>query len=156
MRLPAWVPFPRGADGKPVEKPVEKAGEPRRVARVDPSVVAPAPTSLDPKTVDALYRAAQVYIIEKRDDEAYRTLTQIARVNPQYKDCPALLSEVRTRLVRYRYHEGLRLFREERLEEAIAEWRTVLDMDPSQTHARRNIDQAEQMLRTLSEHRTPR
>jgi cytochrome c-type biogenesis protein CcmH/NrfG len=67
-----------------------------------------------------------------------------------------LLRDVRTRLVRYRYQEGLRLFREERLEDAITEWRIVLELDPTQTPARRSIDQAEQMLRTLAEHGTRR
>lgn len=164
VRLPAWVPFQgtsaEAPEAKPVvEKAVLKPAEPRRVVRVDPAVVAPAPpppSSLDPKTIDVLYRAVQVYIIEKRDGEAYRTLTQIARVSPHYKDCPALLRDVRTRLVRHHYQEGLRLFREERLEEAIGEWRAVLEMDPTQTPARRSIDQAEQMLRTLAEHGTRR
>jgi cytochrome c-type biogenesis protein CcmH/NrfG len=148
VRLPAWVPFQRGA----AERPDGKPGEPRRVVvRVDPAV-APPPGSLDPKTVDMLYRAAQVYIVEQRDDDAYRALTQITRISPQYKDSPVLLRDVRTRLVRYRYQEGLRLFREERLEDAITEWRIVLELDPTQTPARRSIDQAEQMLRTLAEH----
>ena len=106
--------------------------------------------------METLYRAVHVYLVEKRDDEAYQTLTQITRVSPQYRDSPVLLRDVRTRLVRQHYQEGLRLFREEKLEAAIVEWRTVLEMDPSQANARRNIDQAEQMLRTLAEHRGAR
>lgn len=160
VRLPAWVPFQRTSVETPAEKPVDKVvaktAEPRRVVRVDPAIVVPPASSLDPQTIDVLYRAVKVYIVENRDDDAYRTLTQITRVNPHYKDCPVLLRDVRTRLVRVRYQEGLRLFREERLEEAITEWRLVLDMDPTQTPARRSIDQAEQMLRTLTEHRTRR
>jgi tetratricopeptide (TPR) repeat protein len=155
VRLPAWVPFQR-TSAETTEKPVEKHAEPRRVVRVDPAIVAPPPSSIDPKTIDVLYRAAKVYIVENRDDDAYRALTQITRISPHYKDCPVLLRDVRTRLVRFRYQEGLRLFREERLEEAITEWRLVLEMDPTQTPARRSIDQAEQMLRTLAEHRTRR
>jgi cytochrome c-type biogenesis protein CcmH/NrfG len=52
--------------------------------------------------------------------------------------------------VRQRYRDGLRLFREERLEEAIEKWRGVLELDARHANARRNIEQAEKMLRTLA------
>ena len=145
VRLPQWVRFP-GATDRPADTR-------RDTPRGAPVVSAPRPPAVDERTMATLYRAVRVYLVEQRDDEAYRTLTQITRVSPQYRDCPTLLRDLRTRLVRQRYQEGLRLFREERLEEAIVEWQTVLEMDPTQENARRNIDQAEQMLRTLAEHR---
>ena len=41
--------------------------------------------------------------------------------------------------------------REEKLNEANAEWRVVLEMDPANANARRNIDQAERLLRGLEQ-----
>ena len=52
--------------------------------------------------------------------------------------------------MRQRYQEGLRLFREELLEDAIAQWRSVLELDPKHAEARRSIEQTETMLRTLA------
>jgi tetratricopeptide (TPR) repeat protein len=99
---------------------------------------------------EVYYTAAKAHLAEGRDEEAYRALVQLERVNPTYADSPQLLGEVRQRLVRQRYQDGLRLFREERLEDAIEKWRGVLELDARHPHARRNIEQAEKMLRTLA------
>ena len=142
---PAWWPLPRT---KPESTEVARPEPARRVpTSVPPPLPPPEPDRLAP-----LYRVAKAHIAERRDDQAYSALIQIVRVNPQYRDCPTLLRDVRTRLVRSRYQEGLRLFREEKLELAIVEWRAVLEVDPAHANARRNIDQAEQILRTLAEH----
>ena len=71
-------------------------------------------------------------------------------MSPAYRDGATLLRDLRARLVRQRYQEGLRLFREELLEQAIEQWRGVLELDPKHADAHRNIDQAERMLRTLA------
>jgi tetratricopeptide (TPR) repeat protein len=99
---------------------------------------------------DVLYGVAKAHLAEGRDEEAYRALAHLERLNPGYADGPQLLSEVRQRLVRQRYQDGLKLFREERLEDAIEKWRGVLELDSRHPHARRNIEQAEKMLRTLA------
>lgn len=99
-----------------------------------------------------LYAAARAHLSAGRDDAAYRMLVQLARVGPGYRDGAALLRELRARLVRQHYQEGLRLFREEQLEDAIAQWRAVLELDPGHGLARRHIEQAEKMLRTLAAH----
>jgi hypothetical protein len=158
VRPPQWWPLPW-----PKSQPTAVArSDPRRDPSDPPKrapVSAPAPTHVptptttpEPDRLEPLYRAVKVHIAERRDDQAYRALIQISRINPQYRDCPTLLRDVRSRLVRVHYQEGLRLFREERLEDAIVEWRVVLDMDPAHTNARRNIEQAEQILKTLAEH----
>jgi tetratricopeptide (TPR) repeat protein len=98
----------------------------------------------------ALYAAAQVDLAARRDDEAYRSLVRLERSSPGYRDSAALLRDVRARLVRQRYQEGLRLLREERLEEAIEQWRGVLEIDATHADARRSIEQAERMLQTLA------
>ena len=60
-----------------------------------------------------------------------------------------MLSQVRRRLVQQRSDQGMQLFRDEKLPEAIAEWRTVLQYEPSHDAAKRNIDQAERLLKGL-------
>lgn len=45
----------------------------------------------------------------------------------------------------------MRLYREEKLKEAIAEWQAVLDLDPQHANARRNIEQAERLLKSLEQ-----
>jgi len=64
---------------------------------------------------------------------------------------PSLLRQARTRIIEQHYTQGVRFYREEKLKEAIAEWRVVLEMDPSNANARRNIDQAEKLLRGLEQ-----
>jgi len=46
-----------------------------------------------------------------------------------------------------------RLYREEKPAEAITEWRAVLELEPEHASARRNIDQAERLLKALEERR---
>jgi tetratricopeptide (TPR) repeat protein len=99
---------------------------------------------------ESLYAAAKAHLAAGRDDEAYRALTQLARVGPGYRDSAALLRDLRARLARQRYQEGLRLFREELIEAAIVQWRAVLELDPRHVDARRSIEQAEKMLHTLA------
>jgi tetratricopeptide (TPR) repeat protein len=108
------------------------------------------PAGEEAKKPDALYASARAQLAQHHDEEAYRTLTQLASVSPGYKDSATLIRNLRARLVQQRYQEGLRLLREERLEAAIEQWRGVLEIDPKHTNARRNIEQAERMLRTLA------
>ena len=110
----------------------------------------PRPVGEDARKPEALYASAQAHLAEQRDEEAHRALAQLVNVSPGYKDSATLLRNVRARLVQQRYQEGLRLLREERLEAAIGEWRGVLELDPKHANARRNIEQAERMLRTLA------
>jgi tetratricopeptide (TPR) repeat protein len=101
----------------------------------------------------ALYGLGKTQLNDRKFDESYQTLTQLARLAPNYEDSPALLQQARTRLVQQRYNEGLRYYREEKLEEAIAEWRAVLVLDPRHASARKNIEQAERILKQLEERR---
>ena len=122
-----------------------------RVESATPRAAAtPGPRPGEEKKPDVLYAAAHAHLADHNDEEAYRTLTQLTSVSPGYKDSAALLRNIRTRLVQQRYQEGLRLLREERLEGAIEQWRGVLELDPKHANARRNIEQAERMLRTLA------
>ena len=150
------APPPTAADPKPAEpvaRPVSLTPKPRveSSAPARPSVApAPRPGGEESKKPDALYASAKAHLAEHRDEDAYRVLTLLTSVSPGYKDSTTLLRNVRARLVQQRYQEGLRLLREEQLEAAIEQWRGVLELDPKHANARRNIEQAERMLRTLA------
>jgi tetratricopeptide (TPR) repeat protein len=98
-----------------------------------------------------LYRQGKVHLTERRYEESYRTLTQLTKLQPDYADSAALLKVARARAIERHYSQGVRLYREEKLGEAVEEWRTVLELDPQNANARRNIDQAERLLKALEE-----
>lgn len=99
----------------------------------------------------ALYGQAKGQIQARQYPESIQSLTLLTRLQPDYEDVPALLKQARTRLVEQHYTQGVRFYREEKLKEAISEWRVVLEMDPNHANARRNIDQAERLLRGLEQ-----
>lgn len=99
----------------------------------------------------ALYGQAKSQMDARRYNESIQSLNQLARLQPDYEDVPSLLRQARTRIIEQHYTQGVRFYREEKLKEAIAEWRVVLEMDPSNANARRNIDQAEKLLRGLEQ-----
>jgi len=53
--------------------------------------------------------------------------------------------------VQQRCDQGMQLFRDEKLPEAISEWRSVLQYEPGHEAAKRNIDQAERLLKGLQQ-----
>jgi len=99
----------------------------------------------------ALYGQAKGQMAARQYPESIQSLTLLTRLQPDYEDASALLKQARTRLVEQHYTQGVRFYREEKLKEAISEWRVVLEMDPSHANARRNIDQAERLLRGLEQ-----
>ena len=102
----------------------------------------------------ALYRQAQSALEEKKYDDSYRALTQLAKIQPDYQDVARLLPEARRQVIDRHYQEGIRLFREEKLPEAIAEWKMVLEMDPQNVNARRNLQQAERLVKGLEQRKS--
>jgi tetratricopeptide (TPR) repeat protein len=101
-----------------------------------------------------LYRQGYALIEQKSYDEGYKTLQQLARIQPDYLDVTSLVQEARRQVIDHHYQEGIRHFREERLEEAITEWRLVLALDAQHPNARRNIEQAERLLEALERRKT--
>lgn len=110
------------------------------------------PEGLDLKKA-ILYGLGKAQLQQQRYADSYQTLTQLARLAPTYQDTAALLRQARDRLILQHYNQGLRLYREEKLEEAIAEWRLALELDPQHVNARRNLEQAERVLRGLEQRR---
>jgi tetratricopeptide (TPR) repeat protein len=100
-----------------------------------------------------LYLLGKSQLEQKNYDESMKSLTQLAKLAPNYEDSAALMRQARMRSVQQHYAEGLRFYREEKLEEAITEWKLVLDLDPKHASARKNIEQAETILKRLEERR---
>ncbi len=96
-----------------------------------------------------LYRQGYTLLEQKSYDEGYKTLRQLVRLQPDYLDSSSLVQQARRQAIDHHYQEGIRHFREERLQESIAQWRIVLDMEPQHPNARRNIEQAERLLEAL-------
>lgn len=81
--------------------------------------------------------------------ESWAALTQLARLSPQDSAVTSLLGRLRSRLVQQHDNQGILLYREEKLPAAIAEWRAVLQCEPNHEAAKRNIEQAERLLKGL-------
>ena len=131
---------------------LERSDYPDAIATVD-KFLAGKPGDREGLTLkkQALYGQAKSQMDARQYPESIRSLNQLARLQPDYEDVPALLRQARTRIIEQHYTQGVRYYREEKLREAIAEWRVVLEMDPGNANARRNIDQAEKLLRGLEQ-----
>jgi tetratricopeptide (TPR) repeat protein len=103
-----------------------------------------------------LYGLGKTQLGQRKYDESARTLTQLARLAPNYQDSPALLRQARERAAQQHYAQGLQLYREEKLEEAIVQWKAVLEYEPEHANAKKNIDQAERLLRSLQQRQQPK
>jgi tetratricopeptide (TPR) repeat protein len=101
----------------------------------------------------ALYGVAKSQFEGKNYDGAYRSLSELAKVAPGYEDSSTLIQESRRRMIDQHYSQGIRFYREEKLKEAIAEWRIVLELDPQHANAKKNIEQSEKLLKGLEERR---
>jgi len=98
-----------------------------------------------------LYSLGKTRLGEKKYEESYQALSQLAKLAPRYQDAGDLVRQARAGLVQQRYNEGLRLYREEKLEQAITQWKAVLQLEPNHPTARKNIEQAELILKKLEE-----
>ena len=98
-----------------------------------------------------LYRYGKAQLDQRQYDESYRTLTLLAKVQPSYEDSAKLLQQARTRAIDKHYSEGIKLYRDEKLKEAIREWQVVLEFDPNHANAKKNIEQAERLLKGLEQ-----
>ncbi len=103
-----------------------------------------------------LYGLGKTQLGQRKYDESARTLNQLARLAPNYQDSPALLRQARERAAQQHYSQGLQLYREEKLEEAISQWKAVLEYEPEHTNAKKNIEQAERLLRSLQQRQQPK
>jgi tetratricopeptide (TPR) repeat protein len=100
-----------------------------------------------------LYRQGKTELEARRYREAYASLRELTTLAPGYEDTATLLQKSRVALVEQHYAQGIQYYREERLGEAIVQWRAVLELDPKHANARRNLEQSERLLKGLEERR---
>jgi tetratricopeptide (TPR) repeat protein len=98
-----------------------------------------------------LYGLGKSQLGQRKYAESVRTLAQLARLAPVYQDSPALLKQARERAAQQHYAQGLQLYREEKLEDAVTEWKAVLEYEPEHPNAKKNIEQAERLLKSLQQ-----
>jgi tetratricopeptide (TPR) repeat protein len=103
-----------------------------------------------------LYGLGKNLLGQRKYDESVRTFVQLARLAPAYQDSPALLKQARERAAQLHYAQGLQLYREEKLEDAITQWKAVLEYEPEHPNAKKNIDQAERLLKSLQQRQQPK
>jgi len=100
-----------------------------------------------------LYSQGKAQLDQRKYRDSLTTLDQLAKIAPNYEDSATLIRQTRTRLVEQHYSNGIRFYREEKLPEAIAEWKAVLEIDPQHANARRYVEQSERLLKQLDERR---
>lgn len=99
----------------------------------------------------ALYGLGKTQYDQKQYKDSYATLGQLVKLAPNHEDAAKLLRQSRGRLIDDHFGRGIRYYREERLPEAIAEWKAVLEIDPQHIAARKNLEQSERLLKSLEE-----
>jgi tetratricopeptide (TPR) repeat protein len=99
----------------------------------------------------ALYQQGKLLSDQQKLTESYALLNQLVKLSPKDQESMNLFTNVKSRLVQDHYNQGIRYFREEKLEAAINEWRAVLQYDANHEGAKKNINQAERVLRGLQQ-----
>lgn len=104
-------------------------------------------------------KALELYAAGEYED-ALAELEAIARFDPNYLDVQDYINKAKAATKDVRsyppeimniYYRGIDLFVQKKYEEAIAEWQKILEIDPYNQLALRNIKEAEQRLRKLRE-----
>jgi len=108
--------------------------------------------ALDLKRV-VLLQQGKLLLDQNKPNDALAAFDQLAKLSPQDQSVSTLIGEARGRLVRNHYNQGIRYYREEKLAEAISEWRSVLQYDPKHDGAKKNIETAERLLKSLKQRR---
>ena len=99
----------------------------------------------------ALYGLGKTQYDQRQYKDSYVTLGQLVKLAPNHEDAAKLLRQSRTRLIDDHFGRGIRYYREEKLPEAIVEWKAVLELDPQHIAARKNLEQSERLLKSLEE-----
>ena len=99
-------------------------------------------------------RNASNYQMGKMMNEGknYReALNYFSRVDPGYRDAKDLKVMTQNRLAEVHYNTGVKYFVNDQLEKAIREWEETLTLNPNHPKARKDIDNAQTLLKKLQE-----
>lgn len=83
---------------------------------------------------------------EKRYREA---MEAFQRVDSGYKDTPVQIAQNRKEMAEAHYINGVKLFTQEEVEEAIQEWEAALTLEPKHPKAKKDIESARNLLQKL-------
>jgi tetratricopeptide (TPR) repeat protein len=142
--LPFARPQPPRETARPAPRP--DAAQPARPESAPPA-------REESPEVNPLLLDAQEAFSRNAHAEALTDLDRLLTSDPNNAEAQALRRRTVRVLVNEHYSQGLRLYRQEKLAEAVTQWRRVLELDPQHADARRNIEQAERLLKSLDERR---
>jgi len=100
------------------------------------------------------FRKGKMYYESGKYAKALEKLTTALRLSPSFPEARELYKKAlreRDEAVTLHLNEGLRRFQQEEMEQAIAAWRTVLDLDPENRVAADYLARATVMMKRLSE-----
>jgi tetratricopeptide (TPR) repeat protein len=126
---------------------VELSSGPEPRTLQPPELVEPAPSE-----TDNLRASAAVQQESGNLKEAIRLLEEAGELEPNNAEIVQELETARDemkKLITDHLNEGIKLFNQEALEEAIQEWDKVLDLDPANKQAAKYREQAEKRLNAL-------
>jgi tetratricopeptide (TPR) repeat protein len=155
---PASAPKEEPAEVNPLLAEAREAMDHREYAQalvdVD-QLLASAPRNAEALALkkQVLYSHGKALLDQRKYRDSLAMLGQLEKIAPDYEDSATLLRQTRTRLVEQHYSDGIRFYREEKVPEAIVEWKAVLEIDPQHANARKNLDQSERLLKQLDERR---
>jgi tetratricopeptide (TPR) repeat protein len=107
-----------------------------------------------------LYAAGLQLFSEGEFESALESFESLTQIDPNYLNVQEYIQKSRaemTEVTTYSqdilnfYYEGMELFLEKRYTDAISKWEEILEIDPYNKLARRNIDEARKRLRKLEE-----
>jgi tetratricopeptide (TPR) repeat protein len=127
-----------------------RAKEYREVTSISQKVLEYDPADKEAKELlnESYYQLGKSLSLRKRYEEA---LTMLNQVEPGYKDVRETIGAMKKQLAEVHYLDGVKYFTEEELEKAIQEWDKTLLLDPHHPKARRDIENARNLLKKLKE-----
>lgn len=94
----------------------------------------------------ANYRLGRQHIDARRYDQALRILDKVA---PDFEDSSALRTSCRHTLAETHYRNGVKWFAEEKLDRAVTEFQTTLQLNPDHQKARQDLEDVQGLIRKL-------
>ena len=82
---------------------------------------------------------------------AYECFKNVADLDPNYRDVSKRLDVTLAQLKDFHYRKGIKLYKQEKLEEALKEWKVVYDLDPNYKKVDYYIQRCQQILKRLKE-----
>ena len=78
-------------------------------------------------------------------------LEQLSRVDPKYRDVKKWIVSVKRQLAEVHYINGIKYYTQEKLDQAVQEWRETLNLNPQHPKAKGDIENALRLLQKLKD-----